>query len=236
MTFSPIPSQPPPSFPSHLRPQVSHGGEHRNCILTAIKIATFIAGLGASIGAFVFLGPIAGIVTSLGCMGLLSFCANRPSQPHLPLHQRFFSFLPTFPSFSFPYQPHVRVGEGHTTAPLFIDTPLQAGRGAAAGGRVPPPHVLPGGGHVHPQVPPGGLVPPAHPHVLPGGGHIHPPGHPQVPPGGLVPPPHSHVLPGGGHTPPPGHPHVPPAGRVPPYIPPPSGPPGHVPVGRDPRR
>jgi hypothetical protein len=155
MTFNPISLQVPQSSIWNLRSQLNNSGGEGSFVQTAIKIAA----LGVSIGSFVFLGPIAGVVTSLGCVSLFllfnSCYANHSERPPIPWHHRVFNFFPTFTHFRSPRESHVRVGGGHIY-PQFVDNNVPVGRGGGGAPR--------GGGGQHVQVGVG------HPNNAQGGG------------------------------------------------------------------
>jgi len=176
-------------------------GEDGGFLSTALKVAAVIASLVASIGSFVIVGPIAGLVVTLACsFGLLflfrscSDAHNHYRAPndiqefHIPWYQRVFYRVPLVSGPCFPSGPHVPVGRGHEA-----------------------------------------------PNVPVGHGHI--PDHSPRPwydvfsyfPSGVR---DSHVPVGGGHGNPRRNPNGHPPGHGPTQTPPPSGPGGHVPVGR----
>ncbi len=202
--------------------------EGDSCWTTALKVAGVITAIIASIGSFVFLGPIGGIIATLivGAGGLLTFnsCCQNSAHDHvrdapaLPWHQRLFSWTPAGNAVTpVRNEPHVHVGGGHILPPQparawyenwFPFVP--AGAGYMDRGN----HVPVGQGHAV-RAGPG-------PHVPVGQGHI--PGGRGMPPG----PGHVPVGAGHGHLNPPGPGHIPvPAG--PGYVPVGAG---HVPVGR----
>ena len=189
-------------------------GDGDSCWSTALKVAAVIAGITASIGSFVFLGPIGGLVVTLlvGGAGALYFsnCCKSSAHDHahdvaIPWYQRMFSYFPAGHSIG-GNGPHVRVGGGHIDPapaprpwyqqwfPFYPSGPrrmddnqphVPVGRGHGNGGN--------GAGHV----PRGG---PGVPHVPVGRGHGpggpgHGHGHPPVGPG--IP----HVPVGRGHGP-----------------------------------
>ena len=203
--------------------QYATAGEGNSCWSTAMKIAMYVAGAIAAVCAFIFLGPVVGIVSALALGGLallFSRCCDGNSHRHAAgsgsWSQRVLSQIPTSwipASRTVPMGSHVPVGGGH----IHSSGPMPA----------PAPHVPVGRGHIHVTPGPGRVPmpgPAAAPHVPVGRGHTHvTPGPGRVPMPGPAAAPHVPV--GRGHS------HVTPGpGRNGPL--PPSGPANHVRVGR----
>jgi len=220
MSINPVSSQSPQYVHSSTPdPRLSAGSD--GWMPTALKASAVVIALIASIGAFVALGPIVGIITTCIAGGSLLWlfnpsCSMPHNHPHHPIHPHsppwYTNFMPLM--FSGGHNPvgggHVPVGGGHV--------PVGGGHAPVGGG-----HVHVGGGHTPVG---GGHVPVGGGHAPVGGGHVHVGGG-HTPVGGG----HHH----GGHAPVGGHVpvgggHVPPGGGLP--LPPPSGAGGHVPVGR----
>jgi hypothetical protein len=91
---------------AEIDPRLQVNAGDSSCWTTALKVAAVIAGLAASIGSFAFLGPIAGIVTTVVCgAGLLLLftdcCRSSHNHQHnnaivpvLPWYQRVFTYIP----------------------------------------------------------------------------------------------------------------------------------------------
>ncbi len=210
MSINPVLTMPrfadPLSAESNPRLQAKEGD---SCWATALKVAGVIGAIIASIGSFVFMGPIGGIITTLilGVGGVLFFNSCCRNSPHdhvgdaaaMPWHQRLFSWIPAGNAVpSVRNEPHVRVGGGHIHpaevprawyqnwfpfVPSY-DRYMDGGN-----------HVPVGNGHI----PPGGRGLPPGPGNVPvgrGHGHSNPHGHG---PGRGAPPPGAHVPVGRGH-------------------------------------